>query len=34
MINSLECNSLDKQHYLAVKKLNALLKKKSHYSGD
>ena len=34
MINDNECNSSEKQHYLAVRRLNALLKHKSHHSGD
>ena len=33
MITDGECNSSQKQHYLSVKKLNALLKKSDH-SGD
>ena len=34
MINDNQCNSPEKQYYLAVKRLNALLKKKSDHSGD
>ena len=34
MITDSECNSPQKQHYLAVKKLYVLLKKNSDHSGD
>ena len=34
MINDTECNFLEKQHYLAVKKLNGLFQKKTGHSGE
>ena len=34
MISDNECNSLQKQHYLAVKRLKDLFKKKTGHSGE
>ena len=34
MINDNECNFLEKQHYLTVKRLNGLFLKKTSHSGE